>query len=166
MRELSRMSRNTASKAVPSKPAFSDGGSRYRLGKGKRLPTFFTLKSEVFCGVAEPLAGFSLGGPVNFWAPPACSNNRNIRSVRKTKKSRAGIGAALWVAVLPQAPLVPLFRMAWTQVPAFCWISGKVFHTMGTPTGRLWGDRSPCWGQACSSSSSCWPRASSRSCWA
>ena len=40
-------------------PLFSDGGSRYRPGKGKRLPTFFTSKSEVFCGVAEPLAGFS-----------------------------------------------------------------------------------------------------------
>lgn len=81
-------------------PIFSDGGSRYGPGKGKRLPTFFTSKSEVFCGVAEPLAGFSLGGPVNFWAPPACSDYRNIRSIHKTKKSRAWMGAALWVAVL------------------------------------------------------------------
>lgn len=100
VRELSRTSRNTTSKAKPPKPAFSDGGSRYRLGKGKRLPTFFTPKSEVFCGVAEPLAGFSLGGPVNFWPPPACSDYRNIRSIHKTKKSRAWMGAALWVAVL------------------------------------------------------------------
>ena len=100
MRELSRMSRNTASKTQLEKLVFFDGGSRYRPGKGKRLPTFFTPKSEVFCGVAEPLAGFSLGGPVNFWPPPACSDYRNIRSIHKTKKSRAWMGAALWVAVL------------------------------------------------------------------
>lgn len=86
VRELSTMSRNTTSKTQLEKSAFFDGGSRYGPGKGKRLPTFFTPKSEVFCGVAEPLAVFSLGGPVNFWVPPACSNNRNVRSVRKTKK--------------------------------------------------------------------------------
>lgn len=42
---------------------FSMGGSRYRPGKGKRLPTFFTPKSEVFCGVAEPLSLFLRKGP-------------------------------------------------------------------------------------------------------
>lgn len=71
VRELSRMSRNTTSKAVSDRPAFFDGGSRYRPGKGKRLPTFFTPKSEVFCGVAEPLAGFSLGGPVKLSEAPS-----------------------------------------------------------------------------------------------
>ena len=60
---LSRMSRNTTSKAVSDRPAFFDGGSRYRPGKGKRLPTFFTPKSSPFCASQHPHSAAFLEEP-------------------------------------------------------------------------------------------------------
>lgn len=60
---LSRMSRNTTSKAVSDRPAFFDGGSRYRPGKGKRLPTFFTPKSFPFCASQHPHSAAFLEEP-------------------------------------------------------------------------------------------------------
>ena len=60
---LSRMSRNTTSKAVSDRPAFFDGGSRYRPGKGKRLPTFFPKKSSPFCASQHPHSAAFLEEP-------------------------------------------------------------------------------------------------------
>ena len=51
------------SKAVSAKPAFSDGGSRYRPGKGKRLPTFFPKKSSPFCASQHPHSAAFLEEP-------------------------------------------------------------------------------------------------------